>query len=114
MNNATRGCDFVLANQDTATILGVTDAYSDICFSMFFIFLDSRFPDTAGTNGQTLRSQSDFSPDAPRIQMRRKEPGALAAMKRSMLGLKDVGKLAMRFGSQGFPHPRTKACFYEQ
>ena len=82
------GCLFP-TNQDLVNILGMTDFHS----VMFFLFpLDSwisrfpdfqihRFPDAAGAAGQTLRSQPDPSPNAPRArdQIYHTEPGALAA-----------------------------------
>ena len=91
------GC-FVPTNQDLADVLGRTDfdfenfyflnfldpsfldlqvprsPNSQISISKFPGFQVPRFPDAAGASGQTLRSQPDPSPNAPREQMRRKQP----------------------------------------
>ena len=86
--------DFFPTNPDLADILGRTDL--DFVKFVFLIrwtpnlwisrspdlqipkipdFQISRFPDAAGGGaGRTLRSQPDPSPNAPRDQIRRKEP----------------------------------------
>ena len=68
--------DFFPTNPDLADILGRTDLNFEI---FFFDFLDPKFPDAAAdsaaaADGRTLRSQPDPSPNAPRDQIRRKDP----------------------------------------
>ena len=81
--------DFFLANPDLADILGRTDF--DFENFYFLDFLDLKFPDfwvpdfqisslgpglgpDAAAAGRILRSQPDPSPNAPRDQIRRKDP----------------------------------------
>ena len=71
---------FFPTNPDLTNILGGTDVNLDIF--QFFVdpnfmhFQVPRFPEAAGAAGagRTLRSQHDPSPNAPRDQIRRKEP----------------------------------------
>ena len=68
---------FFPTNPDLADILGRTDLSFENFY--FFYFWDPKFPDAdaaadAAADGRTLRSQPDPSPNAPRDQIRRKEP----------------------------------------
>ena len=78
----------VPTNPDLADILGDTDfdfdnlnfldlldpTFLDFPVPRFPNFQIPRFPDAAGAAGRTLRSQPDPSPNAPRDQIRRKNP----------------------------------------
>ena len=76
--NGTGG--FFPTNPDLADVLGKTDLdvknfyFLDLLDPKFLDFQVPRFPDAAGASGRTLRSQLDSSPNAPRDQIRRKEP----------------------------------------
>ena len=69
---------FFPTNPDLADILGRTDLnfenfyFFDLLDPKFPDFQVPRFPDAAA--GRTLRSQPDPSPNAPRDQIRRKDP----------------------------------------
>ena len=66
-------CIFPPDDQDPADTLGRTDSHSEhLHFLCFFGSQIPRFPDAAA--GQTLRSQPDPSPNAPRDEIRRKDP----------------------------------------
>ena len=66
--------DFFPTNLNLADILGRTDLNFEKFY--FFDFFDPKFPDAsaAAADGRTLRSQPDPSPNAPRDQIRRKDP----------------------------------------
>ena len=72
-------------NPDLASILGETDLNFDVFTFYFCIFADPRFPDLRtplAPTDELSEAQPDTSPNAPRNQIRCKEPVALAAIYR--------------------------------